>query len=223
MDPNSQNPQGESAQQTNPVQAVAPATIPVQEKPVVPEVAPVMVAPPVPVVPPVQTDIPQDNQKKGSPLMIVAIILVVVAVIALALFVFGGRFISPKPISTPIVTIAPTVIPTATPSLETPVASASSVPTPTTGEIPADLVAVVKQNAADQSSPKVTVDKVIIGQSQIEGNYASVAFNYTDGGGAIFWLVKTGEIWKVVTTGQEPPKCSLLKSYNFPVSFSCNP
>ena len=101
-------------------------------------------------------------------------------------------------------------------------ATPSGSPVATTSEIPADLIAAVKQNAADQSNPKVTTDKVVIGQFQVEGNYASVAFGYTDGGGAIFWLTKTGGTWKVVIGGQEPPSCSTLKSYNFPADFSCS-
>jgi len=87
------------------------------------------------------------------------------------------------------------------------------------GGLPFDLVNLVKSKA---SSGHINGSAdVIIGQSKIVGNFASVAFNYATGGGGIFWAVKVNGTWEIVTGGQEPPKCSLLLKYSFPKEFSC--
>ena len=88
-----------------------------------------------------------------------------------------------------------------------------------TGDLPSELVNLVKSTASSESTKES--DGVIIGQSKIVGNFASVAFNYTTGGGAIYWAAKINGTWQIVTGGQEPPKCSLLLKYSFPKEFSC--
>jgi len=122
MDPNNQNPQvdvatinkleedlknlneqvASASQQPTPValpvaplEQMPPATTPVLSVPNVPDqpvmsppVAPVEVSPPIAPV--------NEVVKKGSPLMIVAIILAVVAVLAVVAYVFGAKFLVPK-------------------------------------------------------------------------------------------------------------------------------
>jgi hypothetical protein len=137
MDPNNQNPQVDNAavnkleQDLKNLSAQTPVTpqtpIPVQQPVVppleVPKAPPVMpVAPVVPTVTPLETNIPvEEKPKKGSPIMIVAIILALVAVLAVVAYVFGAKLLSPKPSPTPLTTFMPTVTPTpsATPIVTT--------------------------------------------------------------------------------------------------------
>lgn len=89
--------------------------------------------------------------------------------------------------------------------------------------LPEDLISVV-ENDAVKNSPigKVSTGDIIIGQSQLEGNFASVAVNYINDGGYVVFLAKVDGVWQIVTGGQEPPPCSVLAPFNFPNSFSCN-
>ena len=132
MDPNNQNPQGDSGavnkleqdlqnlkQETAVTpQQPAPVVEPLQSLPQVPEDTP---APPVPSVPsasPVEAGAPmQDVPKKGSPLMIIAIILALIAVLAVVAYVFGAKLLSPKP--TPVAVVIPSPTPDATATLKT--------------------------------------------------------------------------------------------------------
>lgn len=91
----------------------------------------------------------------------------------------------------------------------------------TSSALPGDLINLIKSTAA--ADGKTTVENVILGDYKIEGNYAQVPFNYSSGGGAIYWVTKINSTWKIVTEGQESPSCSLLSLYNFPSDFSCNP
>lgn len=106
-----------------------------------------------------------------------------------------------------------------TPSIKlTPTKSATISAKVTT--TPSDLITLIKSTAATEA--KTTVSKVVIGETKIIGNYAQVAFNITTGGGSIYWTAKVNGVWKVVTSGQEPPICSVLSVYNFPSDFECN-
>lgn len=119
MDPNVQNPQGESdavskleqdlrniKEETAAVQSLPenPPTVqvnqPIPEVPPVPNVttiAPVTQVTESPPVIPVQTNtfIPE-SPKKSSPILIIAIILAVVAVLAVLAYVFGAKLLAPK-------------------------------------------------------------------------------------------------------------------------------
>jgi len=141
MDPNSQNPQGESdsvkkleqdldtlTQKAKAEQVPGAVSAPVAASPVVSAepvkptepIAPLMVAPVIPeVTPPKPTPVapPPETPKRGSPLMIVAIILALLAVLAVVVYVFGSKLLTPKSVSTPtpiaVVTPSPTTDPTA--------------------------------------------------------------------------------------------------------------
>jgi len=92
MDPNNQQPQ-----------------VPVQMPPIVQTPPPVQTTPPIQVPPPV---IPPEV-KKSSPLLIIAVVLVVVALISVAAYLIGTKFLSRKavPTPTPVITLAPTATP----------------------------------------------------------------------------------------------------------------
>jgi hypothetical protein len=120
MDPNNQNPQGDSGalnkleqdlQNLTAQVASTAQTSPLVEQPVqptspVPDVVPSIPTPiipppvmptPVPITEPIETGTPiQETPKKGSPLMVVAIILAVVAVLAVVAYVFGTKLLAPK-------------------------------------------------------------------------------------------------------------------------------
>ena len=130
MDPNAQNPQGESegvkklekdlqdlSQQAvaqRPPAAQAPT---VQQNPQVPETP---VAPPSAL--PVETNTPtpvQESPKKGSPLMIIAIILAFVAVLAVVVYVFSAKLFAPQPTPTPVAVVTPSPTPDVTANWKT--------------------------------------------------------------------------------------------------------
>ena len=107
MDSNNQNPQGDNSEvkkleqdlQNLTQQAAAtprqpmPEEQPVQSFPQVPEVPPAISATPTTPVVPVETSafVPE-SPKKGSPLMVIAIILGIVAVLAVVVYVFGAKY-----------------------------------------------------------------------------------------------------------------------------------
>lgn len=110
MDPNNQNPQGDNgavkkleqdlqnlSEQAATAEQPVPVSPPIQQPP--PPETPTIT--PVPVVPPVTSTEEnvtiQGNTKKGSPLMIIAIILALVAVLAVVAYVLGAKLLSPSP------------------------------------------------------------------------------------------------------------------------------
>jgi hypothetical protein len=128
MDPNNQNPQGDSGalnkleqdlQNLTQQAATTPPPVPeVQQIPVppqVPEIPPVVPTPSTPPVTPVDTNtfIPE-TPKKGSPILIIAIILAIVALLAVVAYVFGAKYFNPKPTPTPVVVVTPTPTPDVT-------------------------------------------------------------------------------------------------------------
>jgi hypothetical protein len=107
-----------------------PAEQPAQQPPEVAEAQPAPAAF-TPVAEPVESGVPvQEPPKKGSPLMVIAIILAIVAVLAVVAYVFGAKILSPQPSPTPITTVEPTIVPTVAP-METPEATGSAAPTTT--------------------------------------------------------------------------------------------
>jgi hypothetical protein len=114
----------------------------------------------------------------------------------------------------------------ATPSVKlTPTKSATTSAKITT--TPSDLITAIKAYAIkDATTVKYTADQIKVGTPKIEGNFAQASVNICIGQdecpGYIVWATKVNGIWKVVTGGQEPPACSILKPYNFPSDFSCN-
>lgn len=40
------------------------------------------------------------------------------------------------------------------------------------------------------------------------------------GGGGVYWATKVNGVWTIVFDGQDTPTCSLLKTYNFPATFT---
>lgn len=84
---------------------------------------------------------------------------------------------------------------------------------------PQELIDLVKQTAATDA--KTTTSNIIIGQTTIKGNFAQVAYNVSNEGGAIYWAAKVNGAWKIITGGQDLPSCSVLSPYNFPSDFSC--
>jgi hypothetical protein len=130
MDPNNQNPQGdgdavkklEQDLQNLTQQAAATGQTPAPVTPPAPLTASVPEVPPVaPVIPPTsaapaEANVPSPEMpKKGSPLLIVAIILALVAVLAVVVYVFGAKLLAPQPTPTPIAVVetTPTPDPTA--------------------------------------------------------------------------------------------------------------
>lgn len=129
MDPNNQNPQGgndavnkleqdlQNLKQETPAtpQQPVPVVEPLQPLPQVPEETP---APPVPSVPlpsAVEANASTlDVPKKGSPLMIIAIILALVAVLAVIAYVFGAKLLTPQSTPTPIALKTPSPTPDVT-------------------------------------------------------------------------------------------------------------
>jgi hypothetical protein len=134
MDPNSQNPQGGSdavkkleqdlqnlTQQSAASAPPTPEENSIQQTQPVVEIPPIVPPPPTPITaptPPVATNPPiHEIPKKGSPLMIIAVILALVAVLAVAIYVIGAKFLSPQTTRSPtpaaVVTPSPTPDPTA--------------------------------------------------------------------------------------------------------------
>jgi hypothetical protein len=162
MDPNNQNPQGENSavnkleqdlqnmkeQSTPPPQPVTDTTPvkpeqPIQEAPIVPDVSPVFstntVTPPSAPVS-VETNVPiQEVPKKGSPLTIIAVVLALVALLAVAAYVFGAKLLTPQPTPTPATMIIPTPAPAVMPT-ETPGATVSAAPLLTPPPLPSPIV-----------------------------------------------------------------------------------
>jgi hypothetical protein len=118
MDPNNQNPQGDNGEvkkleqdlQNIKEQAATPQPQPVSPQPAVPEVPPAPEVPQVPDVTPAVSITPTpptvpaetsafvpESPKKGSPIMIIAIILALVAVLAVAAYVLGAKLLTPTP------------------------------------------------------------------------------------------------------------------------------
>jgi len=116
----------------------------------------------------------------------------------------------------------------ATPTVKlTPTSKLSASPTmaflqPKKQTLPSDLVSVVKFNVKKDSTTAVTDSQIIIGDSILFGNFATVAYNIQNSGGAVYWLTKVSGSWQVVAGGQESPACTTLAKYNFPTSFACN-
>ncbi len=119
-------------------------------------------------------------------------------------------------------TIKPTLTPKATPTMKLKLTPTPIVLVPKQQTLPIDLVSVVKFNVIKDSTTAVTNNQIVIGQSILSGNFAEVAYNITNSGGAIYWLTKVGGSWQVVAGGQEPPSCLTLAKYSFPTTFSCN-
>jgi len=123
MDPNTTEPQGDSEavkkleqdlqnlsqQQVPQEQPPATQTVPPVQTP---PVQPVMETPATPPTMPATTNIPvSENPKKSSPLMVVAIILALVAVLAVVAYVFGAKLLTPQPTPTPIAVLTPSPTP----------------------------------------------------------------------------------------------------------------
>jgi len=148
----------------------------------------------------------QPSSKSKLPLFLTVIIFLV-------LFGVGGIFLG-KYLYSPKAGITTTTI---SPEI-------TVIPTGATKEtsLPNDLISVIKEDAIKQSTETVTLDQVIIGDFQLEGNYAAVAVGISSGGGYVAWVAKVNGAWKVITNVQEPPDCSVIAPYNFPNSFFCN-
>lgn len=112
MDPNNQNPQVDNpainkleqdlkdlSQQTPTAsQTPMPAEQPVPPTPEIPETPPVIPNTQTPPVAPVETNILVGQKpKKGSPILIIAIILALVAVLAVVAYVFGAKLLTQSP------------------------------------------------------------------------------------------------------------------------------
>jgi hypothetical protein len=129
MDPNNQNPQGDSeavkklesdlealtqkakAEQTLPTEPVnIPEEYPTVTNPTIVTPPVVPTTPDVAIAQPQTPEVPPKPAKKSSPLMVVAIILIILAVLSVVVYVFGSKFINPKPVSTPtpIAVVTPT-------------------------------------------------------------------------------------------------------------------
>jgi hypothetical protein len=135
MDPNNQNPQVDtaavnkleqdlkdlSAQTPVAPQTPAPAPQPVVPPLEVPETPAVMPEAPVaPPVTPTETNVPvEEKPKKGSPIMIVAIILALVAVLAVVVYVFGAKLLTPQPTPAPVAVVTPSPTPDVTSNWKT--------------------------------------------------------------------------------------------------------
>lgn len=134
MDPNSQNPQGDSeavkklesdlealtqkakAEQNLPTE---PITVPDEQPAVASPVVSTSYTTPV-TSEPVNTQLPSTEVqpkpvKKSSPLMIVAVVLILLAVVAVVVYVFGSKLLTSKPVSTltPVAAVTPSPDPTA--------------------------------------------------------------------------------------------------------------
>lgn len=98
-------------------------------------------------------------------------------------------------------------------------------PTPSASPtISSDLLDAIKSYLAkDNYTVPIDMNQIVIGDSTISGNYAEVAYNFPNAGGAVLWLYKSNNTWSVVAGGQEPPSCSTLAQYSFPKEFACNP
>jgi len=135
MDQNNQNPQGGNdpvkkleqdlqnlTQQSATVQPPIPEEQPIQPPSPVPEVPPVVSPPPVSPVTPIEPNSPMhETPKKGSPLLVIAIVLAVFAVLAVVAYVFGTKLLSPQPtpIPKPIAAITPSPTPDVTANWKT--------------------------------------------------------------------------------------------------------
>ena len=121
MDPNTQNPQGDSGalnkleqdlqnltQQDFTVPPIVPEIQRVNQPPQLPEISEVVPTPSTPPITPVEnnTFVPE-SPKKGSPILIIAIILAVIAVLAIVAYVFGAKLFSPQPTPTPVAVVTP--------------------------------------------------------------------------------------------------------------------
>ena len=87
--------------------------------------------------------------------------------------------------------------------------------------LPVDLVSVVKFNVKKDATTSILDEQIIIGDSILSGNFASVAYSVKDSGNSVYWLTKVGGSWQVVASGQQPPLCTTLQKYSFPSTFSC--
>ncbi len=76
-----------------------------------------------------------EQKKKGSPLMIFAIILALLAVMAVVVYVFGLKFIGAQNTPIPTFSMIPTTVPLASPT-ETPSATSSGTPLATSMPLP---------------------------------------------------------------------------------------
>lgn len=86
-----------------------------------------------------------------------------------------------------------------------------------------DINSIIKSSLIAQNpSLKLIDNQIKIGETQVSGDYLSVAVNFS-GGGYVIHMTKIDNIWKIVASGQEPPTCSVLEKYNFPKEFGCNP
>jgi hypothetical protein len=126
MDPNVQNPQGESdtvnkleqdlkdiSQQTATTPQPPVIEQPLQPVPQVPEVPSAVPSSQTPVAPATPLDTSSfvpESSKKSSPILIIAIILAIVALLAVVAYVFGAKLLSPKPTPTPVAVVTPSPI-----------------------------------------------------------------------------------------------------------------
>jgi hypothetical protein len=126
MDPNTAQPQEDSEavkKLEEDLQNLSQQKVLPEQPPVTQSVPPVQ-TPPVqsvtetPVVQPTMpatTNIPvPENPKKSSPLMVVAIVLALIALLAVVAYVFGVKLLSPQPTATPIAVLAPSSTPDVT-------------------------------------------------------------------------------------------------------------
>ena len=124
--------------------------------------------------------------------------------------------------ATPSVKLIPTIKAKVTPTIKLKMTPTPIVLVPKQQTLPSDLVSVVKFNVTKDSATPVANSQIVIGQSILSGNFAEVAYNITNSGGAIYWLTKVGGGWQIIAGGQEPPSCITLAKYSFPSSFACN-
>lgn len=153
MDPNTQTPQGDNQDvekqdipETTPVNPVIPETpassdaqtIPVQEQPLIQNPVANPEIPQQTDVPPMETPVmnspenaPLENSvdpsKKNSPILVIALIVLVVSILFLGGFYLWTTYSSGNSKNAPIATMTPTTKPTIVPTM-TPEASVSAMP-----------------------------------------------------------------------------------------------
>ena len=166
-----------------------------------------------PVSQPSISDLPAQNNKNIYKYLFFIAIIILLGVIVGAYFLLNNKInkLETKQIvdTTPVVEEISTIptktetIPTAIPTIE------KETITPTKPKVDPLKEISTLLNPTNKPNFTVTISKII-------GNYATGGAGFANDSGYGWIAAKVNGIWKIVTTGQDAPACSVVNEYQVP-------